>query len=162
MVDEDAGTPIYELHSYIHSRGMGLEMKTLHLLKQARAYKIEVWWRHREIIDDFSKEYNTLYDDYVGYSKYVSGYVRMCADPWSRDEENNVERKDVNTLSTLNISSTSLMEQRDWLKMLFTDISNQINNLNHDLNNALINWLAGFSLFVAFVSLVVSLVALVK
>jgi hypothetical protein len=163
MDDETPGIPIDELHADIYFTGIGLRSKTLELLKDARAYKVAFWRSDKNEVDFFAKRYDKLYEGYMDYDSRVESYTRMCSDPWYRDEETNVMlSKDIDHLSKLNISSDGLLAQRESVRLVLSDVSNQINNLYSELNNVFVNLLGVISLAIALASLVISLVALLK
>jgi len=129
MNNED-GVPIDELRSDIYFEGIEIRTTASKLLKECRAFKITFWKSIRKKgIQQLAARYDNLYEKYVSHDAYVLSYAGMCSNPWSRTEEDEVETKNIETLMKLNISADGLISQRETIRMLLTDISNQLNNL---------------------------------
>ncbi|MFL6281907.1 MAG: hypothetical protein ACJ74Q_01920 [Pyrinomonadaceae bacterium] len=128
MSAEEEGIPTNELREYIYFEGIELRKEAQKLLKECRDFRVKAWDAlGRRQIHGFSTHYDELYDRYIKHDANVSSYCGMASNPWTRDEEGERVMQDPRHLNILNISSIGLTSQRETIRSIFQDISNQIN-----------------------------------
>ena len=156
--------PIQDLQSYVGDLGEDLRPKALQLLKAARQEKTNFLESiRRKRIRELTEKYDALYSEFTEYDHWVSSYANLASRPWITDDETGeTTRQNIEVTTLLNISTQGLLSERETVRALLADISNQLNGLNSEAVNQLIIYISVLSLLIAFVSLVISGVALLK
>jgi uncharacterized protein YwgA len=145
------------LRKDITSKGYKIRDDAITLLKETRKYRVgfrDIIYISKQV-ENFESRYDALYELYIEYDAQMTNYCETVSNPFKEGAEGGYTvNANERYMNALNISTNGLVSQRDTIRTVIQDITNQLNDINNQSNNLTATLLGLLSLFVAIIALV--------